>query len=356
MIKIKYLFSVIIFTLFINNFYCQKIIFDNYSFVLPKEMKTKYYDAEKIKYLKSINNNTEKEYYDYNSNSDYIIFSYFNSEGNSLITNSDLYALLNQRPALEAETIKSFQTFSTSKPEIIRINDILIFKTEKKEKNYKVVTYYIEEKLDKIVLMFQQSYNKKWDSYRENIIKTLQLLENKSLVNKLGVKLDKNPNPKFSNNYQLGKLNVAFNKEVDFVKTEDSYTMKFKNNRNLLSVISTFKNQNLPNLLNSEYFDEVDKNNIKSVFESVLEKMLSAENNAEYEIRVKPTFTRFNNINGVFAQVYKNLNKDSNVKVLQDYFFIPNKEDSYLILFFNFNPDEIHNEIIDKFYQSFTLE
>lgn len=351
----KYLLFLVM-IMFFNSLHCQKITFDNYSFALPKGMKTRYYDAEKIKYLKSINNDTEKEYYDYTSNSDYIIFSYFNSEGNSLVTNKDFFALLNQRPSLEEESINSFKALSTSKPEIIRVNDILIFETVKKEKDFKVVTYYIEEKLDKIVLMFQQSYNKKWDSYRENIVKSLVRIEDKSIGSKLALKLEKNPNSVSLNQNRLIKLNFAFNENVDFLKSEDSYSINFKNNKNLLSVISTFKNNNLPDYLNSEYFNVEFQNKVKNIFETVLGKMLSAENNSSYEIRVKPIFKKFNNINGVYAQVYKNLNKDSKIMILQDYFFVPDKEDSYLILFFNYNPVDDQNEVETKFFKSFTLE
>lgn len=340
----KYLFLIIIYILSSNSLLCQKVNFDNYSFVVPKEMKTR------------TNPRGETEFYDYNSNKDYVIFGYFNSGGNSLVTNKDLYSLLNQRPSLEQETINNFESSQTSKPEIIRVNNILIFKTVKKEKDFQVVTYYIEEKLDKIILMFQQSYNKKWDSYRDAIINSLHLLENNSLVDKLEVKLDKNPNPEFSDKNLLGKLKCESNNEVDFIKSEDSYSMNFKNNENLHAVVSIFKNQNLPNYLNSEYSKVDYQNVVKNTFIAVLDKMLSAEQNDSYEIKIKPTFKNINNINGVFAQVFKKLNKDSDTTVLQDYFFIPDKDNSYLILFFNFNKKEINNKVIDNFYKSFTLE
>ena len=355
----------ILFLLLISNLIlCQKISLKNYSFTVPNNMKVRVYDLQKIKSLENDDIlNSDREYYDFNSNEDYIICSYFTSKGKLLSSNKDLLYSITKFPELKTKLIESYVKPSGqyTTPELITKKDILIIKTEKTIDKTRFISYTIEDKLDKITLLFQQSNNKKWDDERNLIINSIVRNFDNSLIGKVtsskDFKNDDGPRLKSTNNSennQIGKLSLRI--ENNKVISKNDSILIYQLDDNLLATINLVKNPALKNIKNSDYSDPNLRKAFIKFFEQYLDYELPLENNFKNETIMKPTFTLIKNIFAFKCKIHKQISSGSTNTMNTDYLIIPDKENLYLTMINNFKTSSDKNLEIKKFFETYNLD
>lgn len=157
--------------------------------------------------------------------------------------------------------------------------------------------------------------------------------------------------------YNFGKLNYQLTPSAKIENFEGMRKIVFDDTDENIVILIKIPNQSLPNLYNSQYNLETNKENILSTINEMAQKTLIAKDNdlITTTLLSHPKFINTGKINLV-AYIILNKLKSNGTEIREFYLVIPNINESYLIINTSYKHNADFANLFQKMLDSLSLE